>query len=268
VEVKSAPTLCGPGDNIWSDDTVLVRNRRELTLQFKRVNGVWSAAEARVLLPRAKQPYSYGTYSFRVKSVGVVDTATGGTVRRYLDPALAIGIFTYDPTPAAEATYRNEVDIVEVSQWGRNSSTDGQFLIQPPKSPPYFRFATGRNQAFNPGSGNWYNVTWNPTSVRWRSTANGGVTHSYTTSQALSIGKPDLIQCLPATVEIRLNLWHMKGTRRPKTMSNTQMAQVVIDHFSFTPNYVVGVANGETCSKSCQCLPSSTCVSNKCRAKA
>jgi hypothetical protein len=266
VEVKSASTLCGPMDNIWSDDTVSVKNRKELTLQFKRVNGVWSAAEARVLLPQAQQPYSYGTYSFRVKSVGVIDTATGRTVRRYLDPRLAIGIFTYDPTPAAEENYRNEVD-VEISQWGRNQTTDGQFLIQPPSSPSYVRFATGRNRNFNPGSGNWYNFTWNPTSIRWRTTANGGLTHSFTTSQALRLGKADLIQCLPATTEIRINLWHTKGTERPSTMTNAHVAQVVIDHFSFTPNYVVGVANGETCTKACQCLPSSTCVNNKCRAR-
>jgi hypothetical protein len=267
VEVKSSSSLCDPNGNMFSDQTVGLTNSKELTLQFKKVDGVWSGAEVRVLLPQAKQPYSYGTYSFRIKSVGVIDATTKQTIRKYLDPRLAIGVFTYDPTPAAEGNYRNEVDIVEISQWGSSTGSDAQFTIQPPGLPHYYRFATGPNGSFNPGSGNWYNVTWNPTSVQWKTTANGGKSLTYTTAQALSQGKPDYIQCLPATTEIRLNLWNMGGTARPSTMSNNHVAQVVFDSFSFTPNYVVGVANGGTCSKPCQCVKSSTCVNNKCRAK-
>jgi hypothetical protein len=269
VEVKSASNRCGPGGNQFSDSTVAVSsNKKELTLQFKNVNGVWSAGEVRVMLPAAQQPYSYGTFSMRIKSVGVIDTTTGRTLRKSLDPALAIGMFTWDPTPAAADAYHNEVDI-EISKWGKpNATTDAQFLVQPPKSPQFFRFSTGpKKGTMDPGSGNWYNVTWRPTSLLWRTSAGGGIKHSYTTAQALRLKKEDYIQCLPATVEIRMNLWHSKGAVRPPTMADTHVAQVVIDQFVYTPNYILGVANGETCSKTCQCLPTSRCVNNKCRAK-
>jgi hypothetical protein len=268
VEVKSASNRCGPGGNQFSDSTVAVSSsKKELTLQFKKVNGVWSSSEVRVILPAAQQPYSYGTFSMRIKSVGVIDTSTGKTLRKFLDPTLAIGMFTWDPTPASADAYHNEVDI-EISKWGKaNSTTDAQFLVQPPKSPQFFRYSTGPKGTMDPGSGNWYNVTWKPTSLLWKTSANGGIKHTYTTAQALSLNKDDYIQCLPATVEIRMNLWNAKGAVKPPTMTDTQVAQVVIDQFSYTPNYIVGVANGETCSKTCQCLPTSRCVNNKCRAK-
>lgn len=261
VEVKSSNNPCGPSNNLFSDDAVSLSNN-ELTLQFKKAQGSWVASEVRVMLPRKRQPFSYGTFKFSIKSVSVINRATGRTLQNYLGKDFAIGMYTWDPTEdySIHENYNHEVDI-EIGQWGKANADDGQFLIQPPGQPQFFRFSTQQK----PG-GNTYSVTWKPTSMFWKSSAGGGVSYSYTTRMALNAKKIDYIQCLPATVEVRLNLWHLNGNATPAGFSDNHMAQVVIDNFSYTPNHIVGVVNGEVCSKDCQCIAPSKCVQNRCKA--
>merc|ERR1712038_690140 len=61
----------------------------------------------------------------------------------------------------------------------------------------------------------------------------------------------DYVQCLPADVEVRMNLWSM-------------YVEVVIDDFSFTKSNEEFIQPGEYCSKHCQCEAMRGCVNGKC----
>lgn len=161
--------------------------------------------------------------------------------------------------------WSHEVDI-ELSRWGNPDIMDGQFVIQPPEAPHYYRFWTGPNETMDQG-GHVYQFTWNPTQVLWYTDANGGQELEYTTEQAIKEGLTDRIQCLPADVEVRINLWNVLGTNAPMDMEDGHVAEVVIDGFTFTPSGVAGVADGEYCSKHCQCSgDGSLCVNGICTA--
>jgi hypothetical protein len=83
---------------------------------------------------------------------------------------------------------------------------------------------------------------------------------------AVAANLVDNIQCLPADVEVRINLWNMNGAVAPSGMADNHFVEVVIDGFSYTPSDVQGVANGQACSKHCQCLGTSRCVNGICAA--
>jgi hypothetical protein len=92
VQVKEDANVCGPGSNRFSRDTVVVDEVNEtITLQYK--NGV--ASEVRILLPEEERPFTYGTYSFSVKSV-VVKDSDGAIVSSVLPKDLVLGLFTWD----------------------------------------------------------------------------------------------------------------------------------------------------------------------------
>lgn len=266
VEVKQdmAGGVCGPGNNKFTSNTVSLANANELTLQYKKVGATWEASEVRVLLPQNLMPFSYGTYKFSIKSVSTIDSSTGRVLAPNLSEDLVLGLFTWDDTEdyASHENYNHEVDI-EISRWGDPNNADAQFVVQPPEDPHYHRFFTGAGNTYSPG-GKTYEFTWNPTSISWLSS--GGETHSYTTKQALESNLPDYVQCLPANMEVRLNIWNKNGPVAPAGMADTHIAQVVVDGFTFTPSHAGGVANGETCSKDCQCLAPLRCINNKCAA--
>jgi hypothetical protein len=97
VEVKESETACGPSDNLFSKDTVQVQDD-ELTLQFKKVGESWMGSEVRVLLPWEEMPFHYGEYSFSLKTVQVVDSASGSLVDTVLPITMILGLFTWDAT--------------------------------------------------------------------------------------------------------------------------------------------------------------------------
>jgi len=134
---------------------------------------------------------------------------------------------------------------------------------QPPEAPHYQRFYTGPSETMDQG-GHVYEFMWNPTNVTWLTDANGGQRLEYTTEQALRAGLTDRIQCLPADVEVRVNLWNVEGTSQPVDMTESQVVEVVIDSFSFEPSNVDGVEDGEFCSKHCQCSGTSVCMDGIC----
>jgi hypothetical protein len=47
-------------------------------------------------------------------------------------------------------------------------------------------------------------------------------------------------------------------------MEDTHVLEVVIDDFQFTPNGLMALPDGDTCSKDCHCGPDSMCQNNKC----
>ena len=141
---------------------------------------------------------------------------------------------------------------------------DGQFLVQPPGNPQMYRFFTGLNNTRNPG-GQRYQFTWNPGEIIWYSAAGGGHFHKYSTKQTIESGLTDYVQCLPANVEIRLNLWNMFGTQQPTDMTNSDEVEVVIDSVAHVPSGLTGIRDGNYCTKNCQCQSSSTCRQNICK---
>lgn len=266
VEVKEDMNVCGPGNNIFSQKTVLMpRNSNDLKLQYKVVNGVWTGSEVRVLPPRFTQ-FSYGTYRFSIKTITLKRNRR--RIMKELPPSLVLGLFTWDPTDnyAIHENWNHEVDI-EISRWNDTNAMDLQFLVQPPGSPQMKRFNTGANGINrNPGNSNIYEFLWNPGYIEWNTTAGGGVTHNYSTKENVINNVPDYIQCLPANVEVRLNLWNMLGsTVTPTMMTTNDIVEVIIDKFEYIPSNEIGIRDGNYCTKDCQCLSTSKCINKFCR---
>jgi hypothetical protein len=277
VQVKQelAANACGPGNNIFVDQTVLVDPEAD-TLTLKFANGL--ASEVRILLPGARRPYTYGNYAFSVKSITVKDVAQS-VISTTLPKELVLGIFTWDDTEdfATHQNYNHEVD-VEISRWNCEDNSDVQFLVQPPGAPQQYLFFSGQSdatdQALQLDHGarpHWYNFSWTPGRIDWSSTAGGGDgVHDFalTTEEALYKGVPDYVQCMPGStnVEVRLNLWNMLGSRQPVGLGATDYVEVVFDKFVFEPSDKLFLENGEFCSKSCQCnlAASSQCVNAVC----
>ena len=226
-------------------------------------------SEVRVLLPSANQPYfDYGTFEFSVRSVRVLNAANNNATlsENQLPISLVLGLFTWDATEdyATHENWNHEVDI-EISKWDNpNNAHDAQFLVQPPGSPQLYRFATGAGGLPPPPqpAPHRYRFTWNPGQIDWSTDAGGGHTHSYTTQDAVQAGQSDYVQCLPAQVEVRLNLWNMHGINTPTGMTTNQVVEVVLDDFVYTPSGSTVIASGGYCSKNCQC--STSCVANRC----
>ena len=61
-----------------------------------------------------------------------------------------------------------------------------------------------------------------------------------------------------------MNLWNINGAEVPAGLSATDRVEVVIDNFSYEPSTVHYAANGDFCSKSCQCGPASDCLNSRC----
>ena len=131
VEVKQGDGVCGPGDTLFSNETVsLNEGKDKLTLEFKMVNGTWMGSEVRILLPESEMPYTYGTYQFSVPTVQVLHN--GGMIKSLVLPqSLVLGMFTWDPAEDFRQNWNHEVDI-EISRWDGQFNADAQFLVQPP----------------------------------------------------------------------------------------------------------------------------------------
>jgi hypothetical protein len=276
VEVKTSEQLCGPGNNRFTESTVQavsspsattlnnvrVQGGDKLTLQYK--NGM--ASEVRIVRPN-NEPFTYGTYSFSIESIAVKDAA-GNVFSNALPKELVLGLFTWDDTEdyAIHENWNHEVDI-EISRWNCETNADVQFLVQPPGYPQMHRFFSG-----GPGvleqSPHQFAFTWNPGRIDWFSTAGGGQSYALKTEEALYRDLTDYVQCMPdrgGDTEVRINLWNMLGAQQPVGLRDTDLVEVVIDNFSFTPSDLEYVEVGGYCSKHCQCDPSvASCISGIC----
>ncbi|GKY91451.1 hypothetical protein MPSEU_000117300 [Mayamaea pseudoterrestris] len=263
VEVKQNDYVCDPGGNYFTNQTVSVDDSgSELTLEYKLIDNNWMASEVRVVLPN-KQSFMYGTYSWHVKEIVTYDSETNEIYANYLDKDLVLGMFSWDDTEnyTIHENFNHEVDI-EVSRFGSAQTYDVQFLVQPPERGHYTRFnSAGASDGTTFDQANHtYEFTWQPTQMDWYTSAGAGTKYSYSTQKALAAGAEDRIQCLPANVEIRINLWNFKGAiAHSEYPSNTTVTQVVIDDFTFIPLNITGVNVGEVCSKDCQCNDGLVC---------
>jgi len=267
VQVKESANLCGPHNNYWSRNTVSVTSTNKLVLNYMAINGKWLSSEVRVLPPAGK-PFTYGTYKFSIGSVSVIDLTTSTIVSKALPRNIALGLFTWDDTELNGRNANHEVDI-EISQWSNPSVPDVQFLAQPYQHTPRYRFYSGTQAStLNPGN-NIYSFTWNPGQIDWNTTAGGGKTYKYSTKSNIINGVTDYVQCLPANMELRLNLWNNNGINGPipSGFNEKYKVQVTITDFTFTPSGLTSVPNGGYCSKDCMCNTSSKCLNSKCVAR-
>ena len=263
VEVKEDSVPCGPGNNYFSRDLVDFRDN-ELSLRFKRVNGQWTGSEVRLVLPAAMMPFHYGTYSFHIKSIQHRKN-NGALINNYLPPSLVLGMFTWDATERFELreNYNHEVDI-ELSRWNFPENTDANFLVQPPELPQYLRFHSGGAPGLFNQTGLW-EISWEPNILNWSTNAGTGMTHSYSTSDAHFYAVDDRIQCLPANMEIRINLWNSFGSSTPTEMSNDEVVEVVFERVVYKPSNTTFVEDGGVCSKHCQCQSTYLCINGTCQ---
>lgn len=261
IEAKdSQGGVCGPNTNKFTSQTISFDpTLGELTLEYKYIGGSWYAGEVRILLPEAQMPYTYGTYSFSLKTVAVKDSSDN-VLSSELPDDMVLGMFTWDTSDdfALEQNHNHEVDW-EISKWGYFNNQDVQFLTQPfeiqgPQFPADRRYSSGGQ------GGNVYEFTWNPNEIVWSAHDRS---YTYSTDIALASCSEDYIQCLPNNVEVRINLWNMLD-KIPDNLDDTQRVVVVFDNFSFTSSGETHVADGGSCSKHCQCSASSSCASGIC----
>ena len=265
---------CGPGGNRFTRNTVSVSSDDELTLEFKKVDGAWEASEVRVIMPDLEgggmKKFQYGEYRFHLKSLAVIDSNTNQIVSTVLPKDLVLGLFTWDPTEKYDEinpqNYMHEVDI-EISRWYVDDNEDVQFLMQPPGSPQQYRFFSGSESDPSPSnkydpSDHWYSFNWLPGGISWSSTAGGGHSHDYTVEDAVIQSRRDYVQCLPANIEICLNLWNMFGSFRPHGLSEYEYVKVVIDDFQYVESPLRHIEMGAYCSKHCQCIRN--CLNGRC----
>jgi hypothetical protein len=204
-------------------------------------------------------PFSYGTFSFSLKTVAVLD-GSSNVVSSQLPADMVLGMFTWDTSDdyALEQNHNHEVDF-EISQWGDPANKDVQFLVQPHEIPgPHF---PRDRRYFSLGQGGRvYEFTWNPNEIIWSS---HNRTYVYSTESVLASCATDYIQCLPNNVEVRINLWNM-ADKIPDNIMDHHKVVVIFDDFTFTPSGETHVADGGACSKHCQCSNVSSCVSGIC----
>ena len=270
VEVKEGDG-CGPSNNLFTESGVFLNeDLTELTLTMGREpDGRWHGSEVRILLPQLTEYYDYGKYSFSVKSIQVVDTETHEVVSNQLPISVILGLFTWDSTEdynlREHESWMHEVDI-ELSQWNIPNNKDVQFLVQPPDGSHKFRFYSGDDPnvpTFNQAP-NIYEFDWEPAEITWKSTAGGGRSYTYGAQVALETNMLDYTQCMPANVEVRINLWHLFGSSPPNGMEDTHKVEVVIDDFTYERSGLSGVPVGGVCTKDCQCGPGFLCIGNIC----
>lgn len=270
VEVKDGGGLpCGPQNNIFTNNTVKRLSKNEIMLQFKKVGDHWEAAEIRVRLPEDDMPFNYGTFSFAVKTVEVIDTETEKIVYETLPPSLVLSMHTWDATEnyAVHENFNHEVDI-DISRWDQASGPDAQFAVQPAVPFNTYHFYTGNNKDDYQEARRTYKFDWRPTEIKFYSDAGetGAETFTYSTKRSIDAGQPDFTQCLPANIEVRINLWNLYGSLPPTglAMKDSYIVAVVIADFNYTASGLESVPDGAACWKDCHCEAGSKCLGNVC----
>jgi hypothetical protein len=104
----------GPGNNYFSgtSENVYVDEQGKLHLRLTNRNDKWYCPEVRML-----ESLGYGRYYFHLEPLP-----------QPLDSDVVIGLFLYDREDTSN--FHKEIDI-EFSTWGRDSSLNSQYVIQP-----------------------------------------------------------------------------------------------------------------------------------------
>jgi hypothetical protein len=181
--------------NAWTDAEGL------LHLRLARRDGHWTSAE--VILSRS---LGYGTYAFTVRD-------TSG-----LDPAAALGMFTWDDE-ALDQNHR-ELDI-DISHWGDTSVPNGQYVVQPYYVPANVaRFVA-------PAGTLTHAFRWEPGRASFRTTeGRNAMAGVVVARKEFSSGVPS-----PGTERVRINLYYFRyAPRQPR-----KDVEVVVERFQYLP---------------------------------
>ncbi|CAB9518424.1 expressed unknown protein [Seminavis robusta] len=268
VEVKESKVeergICGPHDNKFTASTVSRVGPNRLKLQFKKSAGQsWIGSEVRVRLPNADMPFRYGSFSFSVESVQVVNVHSGEVESDNLPPSLVLSMHTWDATENF-ATHENQNHQVgvDISRFDDAAGEDAQFAAQPEI---VHRFFTGRHNNYKQAP-RIHGFHWRPAEIEFFSKNDQGrsTSFTYSTEEALEAGYIDFTQCLPADVELRIGLWHIYGSNPPPGLADNHIVEVVIDEVSYTPSGLEFVEEGRFCSKDCHCSPHHKCFGGRC----
>lgn len=119
----------GPGNNYFSGskDNVFVDKEGKLHLKVTHRNDKWYCPEVRMV-----KNLGCGKYSFYLDQLP-----------QQLDKDVVIGLFLYDREDSSN--FHKEIDI-EISQWGKDSSMNTQYVIQPKEANAH-RFQSDLNLA-------------------------------------------------------------------------------------------------------------------------
>lgn len=271
VEVKESKDdvdgTCRPQNNKFSTGTVEKIGNHRMKLKFQKVGNSWEGSEIRIRRPNEDMPFRYGSYSFSVKSVRVIDSQTGEIESKILPPSLVLSMHTWDATEnyGIHENFNHQVGI-DVSRFDKADDKDAQFVVQPDIEFNTRKFFTGEGNTYDQAPRK-YNFDWRPAKIEFDSDAGeDGESFTYSTQKALNQGQPDFTQCLPADAEVRINLWNLYGSLPPTDMAEKphHFVEVVIDDFTYTPSGLEHVSDGGACSKDCHCRPSSQCFGNVC----
>lgn len=182
-------------DNAWTDAEGL------LHLKLARREGRWASAE--VILTRG---LGYGTYLFTVRDVSG------------LDPAAALGLFTWDPEGVAQN--HRELD-VEISQWGDPKIPNAQYVLQ-----PFYVPANVSRFSAPPGTLT-HSFRWEPGRVVFRTVHGAGAAeNARIAGHEFTSGVPT-----PGGERVRMNLYYFRFAPLPPQKD----VEVVIERFQYVP---------------------------------
>jgi hypothetical protein len=183
-------------ENAWTDGEGL------LHLALRHREGRWTSAE--VVLTHT---LGYGTYAFVVR-----DTSR-------LDPAAAIGMYTWDDQ-GADQNHR-ELD-VEISQWGDSSIPNAQFVVQPYYVPANVaRFAS-------PSGRVTHSFRWEPGRALFRSVRGSGPSarEAAIAQHEFTSGVP-----VPGDERVRISLYYFRYAPSPPENE----VEVILEKFQYFP---------------------------------
>ena len=266
MEVKetNGSGRCGPGNSFFGADMIhFDETSEELKFEFKKEGGIWKGAEVRLVLPDPEMPFTYGRFEWSVKSIQVFHGDS--VVSQTLPPSIVLGLFTWDATENFDVreNFNHEIDI-EISQFNTVGGPDVNLLVQPVGLPQHAKFYSGGSIGSYDQSGHKWRFDWNPNNVTWYSDAATGLNHQYSSDDILYYSSPAYVQCLPADVEIRMNLWNVQGVDAPINMTDDMRIEVIVDNFSYQKSGEAHVPFGGSCTKHCQCSADSFCDAGKC----
>ena len=167
--------------NQFTTKTVSV-DKYEPKLQFKKGDDGWDGwegSEVRVILPEEEMPYTYGTYSFSIKSVSVLDSVTSAVIDTVLPQSQVLRLYTWDDTGYyADRENWNHGARRDIALEHSGRPRRPILASACTRNPQLVRFCTGVGSSYAQ-EGHIYEFTWNPGKVTWYTDAAGGKNHSY-----------------------------------------------------------------------------------------
>jgi len=200
-EVRQTPSDRG-GANDYDPANAWVDGQGCLHLKIAQHDGKWTSAEVSMM-----RPLGYGTYVFVVRDVA------------HVDPAAALGLFTWDDQ-GAEQNHR-ELD-VEISRWGDPAIKNAQYVVQ-----PYYMAANVARFVAPPGRLT-HSFRWEPGHVTFATVPGAGAPAqgSMVARHEFTSGVPT-----PGNETVRMNLYYFRFSRIPLQRE----VEVVIEKFQYLP---------------------------------